>query len=251
MFDAAERERIRVRLIELARHDSRIAAAAAVGSTAEGGDRWSDLDLTFGVAAGLAVAEVLADWSDAVVAEFGAAVLFDLPVNTTIYRVFLFPGALQVDLSFSPIADFGPRGPRFRLIFGQTAFETWPPPAPLAAEFEFGLAVHHLVRANVCIERGRLWQAEYWLHEARDIALTLACHRLGLDTHYARGFDRLPPEVLDGYADTLVKALTVTEVRRALAAITDCLLHEGDATSPTGHDIRALLAVSAPDAADQ
>jgi hypothetical protein len=226
MFSVEERERIRERLVEKARQDPRIAAAAAVGSSAEGGDRWSDLDLTFGVAEGSTVAEVLADWSQAVVEEYGAAVLFDLPLNTTIYRVFLFPGSLQVDLSFTPVADFAPRGPRFKLIFGETASDTWTPPTPLSPEHEFGLAIHHVVRAHICIARGRLWQAEYWIHLARNHALTLACLRHGLDPTYGRGFDGLPPAALDGLAGSLVATMTVPELRRALAAVTTGLLRE-------------------------
>lgn len=240
MFSVEERERIRERLIEKAQLDPRIVAAAAVGSSAEGGDRWSDLDLTFGVADGTTAAEVLADWSQAVVEEYGAAVLFDLPFQSTIYRVFLLPGALQVDLSFTPSAAFGARGPRFRLIFGETAFDTWPPPSLPSPEHEFGLAIHHIVRTNVCIERGRLWQAEYWLHEARDVALTLACHRLGFDTHYGRGFDQLPPEVLDGLAGAHVATMTVPELRRALAAVTTGVLREA-ADLPAAQQVQPLI----------
>jgi hypothetical protein len=46
----------------------------------------------------------------------------------------------------------------------------------------FGYAVHHLVRARFCIERERLWQAQYWLSGARDLMLSRACLRLGLAT---------------------------------------------------------------------
>ena len=100
MFCVEDRERIMEQLVERARSDPRVVAAAAVGSSAGGGDRWSDLDLTFGVAAGVPVEEVLADWTRTLETDFGAVVLFDLPVGSTIYRVFLLPGVLQVDLSF-------------------------------------------------------------------------------------------------------------------------------------------------------
>ena len=53
MFTVEERERAQERILELAQADPRIVAGAAVGSLATGGgDRWSDLDLTFGVAEG-------------------------------------------------------------------------------------------------------------------------------------------------------------------------------------------------------
>ena len=109
MFDLAERERIRERLTEKSRSDPDIVAAPAVGATATGGDRWSDLDLTFAVAPETTVEATLARWTRDVLAEFGAATLFDLPVGATVYRVFIFPGALQVDLSFAPATEFGAR----------------------------------------------------------------------------------------------------------------------------------------------
>jgi hypothetical protein len=48
------------------------------------------------------------------------------------------------------------------------------------AEDLFGYAVHHLLRARFCIERGRLLQAEYWVSSARDYALNLACLMRGI-----------------------------------------------------------------------
>src|SRR5437588_1761644 len=116
MFTEDERERVREHLIHLARHDERIVAAAAVGGSAGESDRWSDLDLTFSVAEGVPVDAVLAHWTDTLVADFGAVVLFDLPHLSSIYRVFLLPGALQVDLSFTPEREFGALGPRFLLL---------------------------------------------------------------------------------------------------------------------------------------
>lgn len=156
--------------------------------------------------------------------EFGAAVLFDLPAWTSIYRVFLVSGALQIDLSFTPRDDFGARGPRVELIFGEATTHPVPPPPSVA--HQFGLGVHHAVRGQICIERGRLWQAEYWISGVRDQALTLACQRRGLDTSHARGFDRLPAEVREALTGALVRDLTAEELRRALAVATTCLLNE-------------------------
>ncbi len=34
--------------------------------------------------------------------------------------------------------------------------------------------VHHAVRARICIERGRYWQAEYWISDALLTALRAA-----------------------------------------------------------------------------
>src|SRR3954468_10925427 len=108
MFSISDRDRVRDRVLELAASDARVVAGAIVGSLAHGGgDRWSDLDLTFAVADNLPLQEVLADWMLSLVEEFNAVHLFDLPSGASIYRVFLLPGCLQFDLSFTPAAKFG------------------------------------------------------------------------------------------------------------------------------------------------
>src|SRR5438105_641811 len=116
----------------MARGDSRVVAGAAIGATARGGgDRWSDMDLTFGLADGASMAEVLRDWTSELGDRFAAVHLFDLPFQSTVYRVFLFPGNLQVDLSFTPRAEFGALGPEFVLLFG-SAVERPPVEPPTA-----------------------------------------------------------------------------------------------------------------------
>jgi hypothetical protein len=225
VFSVEERDHVRDRVLELASADRRIVAGAAVGALAAGGgDRWSDLDLTFGVSDGVPVAEVLDDWTRTLVGELDAAHLFDLPAESTIYRVFLLPGCLQVDLSFTPASEFGARGSRFALLFG-SAVERAHVPQP-SAHHLFGMGVHHAVRARFCIERGRLWQAEYWISGLRDEALTLACLRRGLDTSYARGFDQLPAEVLEQAAGALVQRVEREDLLRALGNAVTGLLDE-------------------------
>jgi hypothetical protein len=239
MFNIEDREQIRELLIEKAWLDSRLVAAAAVGGSAGQGDRWSDLDLTFGVADGTPVEAVLLDWTQALLTDFGAAVLFDLPFLSTIYRVFLLPGTLQVDLSFTPAAEFGPLGPRFQLLFGKAVER--PFPSPSSAEYIFGFGVHHAVRGHICIERGRLWQAEYWIRGVRDQALALACTRFGLETSHGRGFDSLPREVLDHFTGALVGSLAVPDLRRALAVATAGLLREAGDIPAVANRVRTEL----------
>lgn len=226
---AAYRIDVIERLTQKAQADRRTVSAAAVGSTAGGADRWSDVDLTFAVGDGASVDVVLADWTRDIVAEFDAAELFDVSAGATIYRVLLFPGVLQVDLSFAPADGFATRTPRFRLLFGEAGelaeTVTTPPPD------EFGLAVHHLIRTHVCIERNKLIQAEYWLHQARDITLTLACRRLGLDAQYGRGFDDLPASVADPIMGALATDLRPDELRRALRIAIRGLLREGEGSA--------------------
>jgi predicted nucleotidyltransferase len=78
MFTIEERIRIRDRIIQLARSDERVVAGAVVGSLAlDDGDRWSDLDLTFGVRDDISIFEVLEDWTENINREFDAVHLFD------------------------------------------------------------------------------------------------------------------------------------------------------------------------------
>ncbi|HLW47221.1 MAG TPA: nucleotidyltransferase domain-containing protein [bacterium] len=229
MFAPEERDRIQERILEMARADPRIVAAAVIGAAALGrGDRWSDLDLGFGVGEDATPADLLADWTPRLEREFDATHLFDLTVGSTIYRVFLFPGALQVDLSFAPASEFGSRGPKFRLLSGRAVEH--PPVEPPSARHLFGLGVHHAVRARFCIERGRPWQAQHWISELREIGLLLACRRRGLEMRQGRGYDELSPDVLKPFEASLVRAVDRAELLRALrSAIDNLLSHAGEA----------------------
>ena len=225
MFTVEERQQIRERLLTKARSDGRVVAGAEVGSTAGGGgDRWSDLDLTFGVADGTNTAELLDDWTAELAEQFSSVHLFDVSLQSSIYRVFLLPGNLQLDLSFTPRAEFGAIGPKFTLLFGTAIVKTFIEP-PSAAHI-FGLGAHHAVRARICIERGRAWQAEYWISGVRDQALALACRSRGLESGNGRGFDDLPPDVLDRLDEALVRSFEREELMRTLKAAVDGLLSE-------------------------
>lgn len=227
MYSIEYRNLIRDHVLQLATSDERILAGALVGSLAiSDGDRWSDLDLTFAVADQFSMFDVLEDWTRNLIQEFDAAHLFDLPSGASIYRVFLLPGCLQFDLSFTPASKFGARGPKFRLLFG-TAVEKPYLTSSSASEL-FGYAVHHALRARFCIERGRYWQAEYWISSARDYAFSLACHRRGLPAYEGRGFDNLPPEVLNAFIPSLVSSLERDELLRALSCVIHRLLGEAD-----------------------
>jgi hypothetical protein len=110
------------------------------------------------------------------------------------------------------------------MIFGSSVEKPYSRP-PSAQEL-FGYAVHHALRARFCIERGRYWQAEYWISGARDYALSLACHRRGLPASHGRGFDNLPPEVRDIFKSALVTSLERDELFRALCRAIEGLLSE-------------------------
>jgi hypothetical protein len=78
------------------------------------------VDLTFGIADDIQLADVLDDWTRTLVQERDAVQLADLERGPTTYRVFLLPDLLQLDLSMTPAAQFRPAGSRFRLLFGET-----------------------------------------------------------------------------------------------------------------------------------
>jgi hypothetical protein len=225
MFSIQDRNLLRDYVLQLARSDPRVVAGAVVGSLAlSDGDRWSDLDLTFSVADEYSIFDVLEDWTGDLRKEFDAAQLFDVPSGASMYRVFLLPGCLQFDLSFTPASTFGATGPKFKLLFGRSREKPYSKP-PEAQEL-FGYAVHHALRARVCIERERYWQAEYWISATRDYALHLACLRRNLPAYQGRCFDDLPPELRDIFSCALVTTLTRDELLRALTCVIDGLLYE-------------------------
>ena len=227
MFSPRDRDLLRDHILQLASSDVRVTAGALVGSLALGeGDRWSDLDLTFAVADDYSIFDVLKDWTRDIVKQFDAVRLFDLPSGASIYRVFLLPGCLQFDLSFTPASKFGASSPKFKLLFGKSVEKPYIEPPPV--QELFGYAVHHALRARFCIERRRYWQAEYWIRGTRDSALSLACRRRGLPAYDGRGFDDLPSELLDTFIPSLVTALDRDELLRALRYVLDGLLGEAE-----------------------
>jgi hypothetical protein len=236
VFTVAQRDALRDRVLALAAEDPRVVAGAAVGSLAlGGGDRFSDLDLTFGVADGVPVADVLADWTRTLSGELGAVRLVDLERVPTTYRVFLLPDGLQLDLSLTPAGRFAPAGPRFRLLFGETAGSGTAPRPPAAADL-FGWGVVYALHARACIERRRVWQAEHYVGAVRDHALSLACLRRGLPAVQARGYDDLPADALAALDGTHVGSLEPQRLRDALAAAARALLHEGREAGVAGAD---------------
>jgi len=254
VFTVEQRDALRERVLRLARADGRVIAGAAVGSLAvdDGGDRFSDLDLTFGIADRVAVTEVLDAWTTALVDELRALPLADLQHGLTIYRVFLLPEALQFDLSMTPAAEFRPAGPRFRLLFGETAAGQsavrtprgglFIPTPPVAADV-FGWGVIYALHARACIERRRLWQAEHYVGAVRDHALSLACLRQGVPPVQARGYDDLPAETLARFDDTHVGALEPEALRAALAPSVRALMEEGaEAELPSADVVAERLA---------
>jgi hypothetical protein len=240
VFTHEQRDALREHVLQLAEEDERVVAGAAVGSLAlEGGDQFSDLDLTFGVADDVPVTKVLDDWTRKLIGERDAVHLADLERGPTIYRVFLLPAALQFDLSMTPAAQFRPAGPRFRLLFGETAAGGYKGSTPPVAHDLFGWGVIYALHARACIERQRVWQAEHYVGAVRDHALSLACLREGLPAVQARGYDDLSAETLARFEDTHVTALEPGALRAALAASVVALMREGAEARLTHSDVVA------------
>jgi hypothetical protein len=250
VFTVEQREGLRARMLQLAEEDERVVAGAAVGSLADGsGDRFSDLDLTFGIAGDVPVVDVLDDWTRMLTEKMDAVQLADLQAGPTIYRVFLLADALQFDLSMTPATEFRPAGPRFQLLFGATAAdETEAPrrspgglfiPTPAVAGDIFGWGVIYALHARTCIERGRVWQAGHYVDAVRDHALSLACLNRGLPAVQARGYDQLPPETLAGLGGTHAGSVEPDALRSALAASVLALLDEGGEAELPNADVVA------------
>jgi hypothetical protein len=159
MFTPDQRDRTRARLLARAEADAAIVGFAHTGSHATGtGDRWSDTDIVLAVRGD--IAEAAGRWTAWIYDEFDARHHWDLGVGgTSVIRVFLLPGWVELDLTFAPEPEFGARGPAWQPLFG-TPHEQPPFPPP---------------DRNTLIGHA-------WHHALRDQLITLACLRLNLPT---------------------------------------------------------------------
>ncbi len=225
MFSPADRAHLRSTLLHNAAQDPRISGTALTGSAAaDREDPWSDIDLAFAIADPLALPAVLADWTARMYAQHQALHHLDFPSGPWLYRVFLLPGSLQVDLAFVPASDFRALAPTFRLISGEAQDPLHDePPAPDAL---IGLASLYALHARTSLARHHLWQAEFTISGLRGTTLALACLHHNLPAHHGRGFDHLPPALTHLFADALVRQLNPPELARALRTAIDCLLAE-------------------------
>lgn len=225
MFTPVERERLRSVLIELARGDDRITGGAITGSASLGQeDTWSDIDLAFGVRKASEIEGTLADFSERMYRDHDALHHVDVTSGAWIYRVFLLRSTLQVDLAFTPEAEFGARAPTFRLAFGNATGN--PPASPPPEERLIGWGWLYALHARSSMARGKLWQAEYMISGMRDQVLALACRRHDLPFQEGRGIDRLPREVKVPLEGSLVGSLDPSELGRAFGVTAAALISE-------------------------
>jgi hypothetical protein len=246
VFSGEDRERVRARVLELGRADPRVSGGALTGSGSVGAeDLYSDIDVAFGVAGDAEPAEVLGDWTSTLVEELGVLDHFDLLVGRWIYRVFLLPDCLELDLAVAPESEFGAMASTFRLVFGES--RSLGRPAPPAADQLIGLGWHHALHSAAAIGRGRPWLAQHWIGALRDHSLALACIRLGLPSAHGRGLDQLGPSLLERYAGSLVGSLAADDLRPARAAAVELYLEELAAVRPQLAAALAAAFASLPD----
>jgi hypothetical protein len=216
---------VRQHVLELARGDARVMAGAEVGSLSLGeGDRWSDLDLAFGISDGIDVTEILDEWTSGLASRFDAVPLFDLVTDPAVYRVLLLEDYLQLDVSMAPASKFRSTSPRFKLLFGEANEPQYLRPA--SRSDTLGWAVLWARHGRICIEREHWWQAEYCITHLRYHGMELACLRNNQPAYYGKGFDRLPDEDGDAFRAAIVRSLDPHELARALTAGVRGLLRE-------------------------
>jgi predicted nucleotidyltransferase len=243
VFTPSERATLLDALVAAAHADPRIAGAALAGSTARGfTDEWSDVDLALSVAADHDA--VVDDWTSRIYDEHAAITHLDVWAGGTLFRVFLLPGTLQLDVAFWPSDQFGATGPNFKLLFGAATTKE-PSPPPTVASL-IGMGWLYALHARSSIARGRVWQAEYMISGMRDQVLALACLRHDVPAVQGRGVDQLPAEVTGLVAAGLVRSLEVTELVRAFAAtvagfVAEAGLHDADLAGRLGEPLRELV----------
>lgn len=227
VFSQGERRDLRECLVSAARVDERIRAAAVVGSAATGHeDEWSDIDLAFRLAAGLEPADVGDAWTERMYEEHRAADHLDVWSDRTLFRVFLLPSSMQVDLSFWPWETFAASGASVRLLFGE-ANNPRPSSSP-TPETLIGMGWLHALHARASIARDRNLQALYMVNGVRDHVVSLACLRHGLPAHQGRGVDDLPADVMETIAETLVRGLRRSDLSTAFANAVTALIDEAE-----------------------
>jgi hypothetical protein len=224
-FTPQHRGQVKADLLELAARDSRLSGAAVTGSAVAGNeDQWSDIDLAFGVTDPALVRAVMADFSDFLYASRGVLHHHDIRFGPWTYRVFFLPGALQVDLAFVEKSEFGPLGPKFKLVSGEAnPRREFPAPTPKDL---IGFAWLYALHARTCILRGKLWQAEYMISAVRDHTLALACVRHNVPSTHGRGIDLLPESVTGPLGPSLVRKLEPDELWRTLDVVIQSLRAE-------------------------
>lgn len=227
MYSIQDRNYVQNLIIELSKNDTRITDCAIVGSESVGeNDKFSDIDLTFGVKNDINISQILNEWNDLMSERFDANVLFDLPYEESIYRVYLLPNALQVDLSFTPHKNFGAITTRFKLLFGQSSEreQKRPPELPNV----FGYCVLYALKSRCSTERKKYRQSFHYLNELRNNLMILKCLTLKTNPFDGRSYDELPISFLNKIKRTLAKDVKQSDLNNSLKNLTTILTEEAE-----------------------
>jgi hypothetical protein len=225
VYSSQNREEIRGELVAAAKADSRISAAAHLGSAAVGlEDCWSDIDLALCLVPDADLNQVLGDWTKRLYRDYAAVANLDVRRGDVLYRVFLLHNTLQVDLSFWPAGELRAIGPKFSLIFGAAGESI--PEAVSDSNDLMGMAWLYALHVRSSVARSRPLQAEHMLSGMRENVLALMCKRYGVASVQGRGLDDLPEQQRARAAECLARSLQPIELRRAFRASVDILLEE-------------------------
>ncbi|HEU4488647.1 MAG TPA: aminoglycoside 6-adenylyltransferase, partial [Actinomycetota bacterium] len=111
LFTPEKRTEIADQVLSLVAQDERIEAALTVGSMATEPDRWSDIDLAIAVADHVDHVVVAHDWVVRLYEELPILHHFETAFGDSLVRGFLLEDLLELDLSFTPRAEFSVWGP--------------------------------------------------------------------------------------------------------------------------------------------
>ena len=185
---------------------------------------WSDIDFAVRLRSDADPLTVADSWTGLIVQREEPAGRMDMWSSGALYRVFLFPDTLQLDVSFWPDDKFAAHGPHFQLLFGE-ANEPVVPPRP-APEPLISMAWLYALHARSSLARGRAWQALYMINGMRDQVVQLLCLRHDLPVAQGRGVDDLPTAVTELLRPAHPRSVAPADLRHAFAAITAVLIGE-------------------------
>ena len=231
VFIEEEREALRTQLIGFARADSRVVAAASLGSAARGElDRWSDIDLALRLAPGVKADEVVEAWTQRTTRVELVVDHLDIRASGALYRVMLLASTLQVDLSFWPHDQPLAVGAPVAVLFGEFPIG---PALSAAGELDRShsavrMAWLYTLHLRSALGRGRWWQALWMLQSLRDVVVGLYCQRLGLPQFEGRGVDRLPADLLDGLVRTHPSRVEPAQLSASFEVVARLLLEEAE-----------------------
>jgi len=232
LFTPEEREKIAEQISCLLGNDGRIDGVVVVGSLADRGDRWSDIDIVVVVGDDEELPAVTADWVRNLYELLPVVHHFETAFGDTLVRGFLLENLLELDLAFDQAERFSIWGPA-RVVFDRSGRITEVANAPAQGELhtsdragEAGFACHDVLHACAAVRRGRPWQALWYMERIRNRTLKLAQERRGFYADFFDYVDDLPVEELMLVEDALVASLSPESLLGAIDVATRAFLAE-------------------------